>query len=536
MAADPWSQFVEKPAANDPWGQFVPQAPASTAAAAPPSAPQASPAIAQPQSMPGILNRPAGQSVGDYLAQLYQMDKPGLGQVGQFGLDYARVAGNTLLGYDRIAAGFQAPHGFQQTPSGQWQSANDPTAEAAAFASERAKTAAAQARLGLPATIAATLTGGGPLGEVAAGVRASPYLSKLPGWLASRVAGGTAGTGSAAVGAANRGEDATWPTLIAGALGTLVGAPTGGAGGAVARSVEEAQNAESAAYFPTHSMNFPMHQISDAYYDAAKALTKDQQAGLSSGFNSQIAKHIEENSKTFTTSASEIDGFQRGVNEAARTNADRVFAKGINDNLNNVLSNTKPVTPSGDPSPVFATGDAAKQLAKAKLLASRRMNAEQIAEVRRVGGLEGGPGVGDVGSSWAYDALKANPQFYADPAVNAAMRKVAGAGSWIPPSYLFKHALAYPVAGALVGGGHGLATGDDPWTRAGEEALIGTGVGLTAGYGLPFLRNRLVGGALTQAAPTLTAGAPFAPATPFADAMKRVIYGFGAGGVRPSNR
>ena len=89
----------------------------------------------------------------------------------------------------------------------------------------------------------------------------------------------------------------------------------------------------------------------------------------------------------FGLASSKIDGFKRGLNEAATTKADGVLANGVSENLDNVLKNTKPVTPTGDPDPNFATGEAADLLAKAKLAASQRMNAEQIAEVRRVGGI-----------------------------------------------------------------------------------------------------------------------------------------------------
>ena len=62
-----------------------------------------------------------------------------------------------------------------------------------------------------------------------------------------------------------------------------------------------------------------------------------------------------------------------------------------------MLKNVKPVTPSGDPDPNFATGEAADLLAKAKLAASQRMNAERIAEARRVGGIPG-ESLGETGS------------------------------------------------------------------------------------------------------------------------------------------
>ena len=560
-----------------------------------------------------LWDKPADVSWGDYAqAHLQPLD------------DTVRSAANAFGG-DRFAAMMDRLTGTGPKLSELvTQSATGQPTDMLSI--ERARSAAAAQR-DPSATAAGDVLGGamigGPIGEAAQGLRAAPYISKLPGWLASRVAGGTVGAGSSALGAYGRGDDITMPTLVGGAIGAVIGAPSG-TPGPLARSVEEARNAESSAYFPTHSIKFPMNQISDAYHDAQGALTKDQEAGLSPGFRSTLAQHIEENEKTATTSASEIDGFQRGLNEAAKTKADGVLANSISENLDNVLQNVKPVignptsttvpsgtvrvyhgagtgtspseygdsgawvsssptyaknwgsgnktvyytdvptnelpsgvaeqhelngvipnfqlsprqtaglkafTRPGDPDPNFATGEAADLLAKAKLAASRRMNAQGIAEARRVGGLPG-ESVGETGSGWARGELKTNPQFYTDPDVNAAMRSVAGAGSWLPPSYLFKHALAYPVAGALIGGGHRLATGgDNPWWKAGQEALEYGGAGIAAGYGIPAVRSGLVSRAMTQAAPTLTAGAPFPPPS-FLDEIRRLMYGRLAAGFQ----
>ena len=490
--------------------------------AAPSSAPAAASDIAQPDTLPGLDPRTA--TTGDYFAKLYQA-AGGLGQIGQFAADYGRRAANVYGEGDSTLASLKALGG---DVTGQ---RNDYLSNLAA---ERAKTAAAGQRIGPAGELAANMTGAGPLGAVAQGLKTAPYVSSLPGWLASRVAGGTVGAGSAALGASGRGEDVGLPTLIGGAVGAAVGAPGGGARGPLAQSVDEAGSAESAAYFPTHSVDFPKYKVSDAYYDAANSLSKDQQAGLSSGFNSTVARHLKENSNTSTTSASEIDGFQRGVNEAARTNADRVFANGINANLDNVLTNVKPVTPNGNPDPNFATGEAADLLATAKLAASRRMNAQAIAKAQYEAGLPGYPGIGQVAGDWARGELKSNPQFYADPDVNQAMRSVGGAGTWLPPSYLFKHAFAYPLAGGLAGGVHGYETGgDSPWTHAFTEAGTTGGALALASYGLPGARNYLVNKALKEAAPTLTAGAPFAPSSPFADAIRNLLYPQAAAGFHP---
>ena len=462
----------------------------------------------KPLGQTAFWNKPANVSWGDYAAaHLQPLD------------DMVRAASNTFGG-DRFAAMMSNLTGI----GGGDLAAQRAQSEARAKADP---SATAQGN------VVGALMPGGVLGEAAQGGRAIGEAAGLPWWLASPLAGATVGGGATAGGEALRGEPFSPRDIGIGALtGGVVGAPTGGPD-LVARSVQEAKDAESAAYFPTHSIKFPMTEVSDAYHDAQGALSKDQEAGLSSGFRSTIAQHIEQNENTATTSASEIDGFKRGLNEAATTKADGVLANGVSENLDNVLKNTKPVTPTGDPDPNFATGEAADLLAKAKLAASQRMNAEQIAEVRRVGGLPG-ESIGNTGSSWARGALKGDPQFYTDPDVNAAMRSVAGAGSWLPPSYLFKHALAYPVAGALIGGGHGYATGgENPWEHAGTEALEMGGAGIAAGYGLPAGRSGLVSQALKRAAPTLTTGAPFPPGQPILDEVRNIIYGRSAAGFKP---
>jgi hypothetical protein len=114
-----------------------------------------------------------------------------------------------------------------------------------------------------------------------------------------------------------------------------------------------------------------------------------------------------------------------------------------------------------------------------------------------------------------YSELKANPKFYSDPDVNAAMRGVAGAGSAIQGGWLIKHAVAYPAIGAGIGalggagsGFFGAGKGEDPWSRAAEEAAFFGGGGLLAGAGAKWGRNALTNRAIRAAAPTLTGGRP----------------------------
>ena len=59
------------------------------------------------------------------------------------------------------------------------------------------------------------------------------------------------------------------------------------------------------------------------------------------------------------------------------------------------------------------------------------------------------------------------------------------------------------------------------------------GAGIAAGYGLPAVRSGLVSRALTNAAPTLTAGASFPPPSTLRDWVRSIIYGQGAAGKLP---
>ena len=163
-------------------------APTPAAVAAPAPAPATSGAssdIAQPDDTLGNMSwfdpRAANSTTKDFLlAHLGELGK-GLGQMGGAADDYARVASNTYGLGDRLAS---------------YMGGTD-------LADERAKTAAASARLGTAGTIAASMTGGGPLGEVAGAVKgALPIAGRFAGPLAGAITGGAATT----AGEAGRGE------------------------------------------------------------------------------------------------------------------------------------------------------------------------------------------------------------------------------------------------------------------------------------------------------------------------------------------
>ena len=374
--------------------------------------------------------------------------------------------------------------------------------------------------------------------------RAATGGSRLAGWGAGTLASGAQGAGSAALGTLGHGGSAQ-DAENAAEWGAVLGLGTGALGvgsarprGAPTLSAAEAEAARDLAYAPMNSVQFHPNDVDPAYTSVFTGLGKDQRAGLSPGFQSTLRDHLDQIGQGVTT-AGEIDGFARGVREAASTNADKVVAGRINENLRNVLESATPV--SG-----HSPGVAAVMQDGANVAQARFKNAQMLEEWRRQANLPTSGGIGEVAPSGAYSELKANPQFYSDPDVNAAMRGVAGAGGMIPGGWLIKHAVAYPAIGAALGaagggaaGFAGAGKGEDPWAKAAEEAAFFGGGGLLAGGGARFARNALTNRALRAAAPTLTSGAPYAaPPTAMRDIVRSLIYSQGGGGepVRPLSR
>ena len=167
MADDPLFGFRPVAAAPDPLMGYTPTT-------APPAA---SSDIAQPGDSLGNMSaldpRAANSSWKDFLlAHLSELGK-GASQLGGAASDYARPAANVYGEGDSTLASLKALAG---DVTGQTKGTDYLTNLAAA----KGDTAAASARLCTPGTIAATLTGGGPLGSLSegAGTMAAPYLGK----------------------------------------------------------------------------------------------------------------------------------------------------------------------------------------------------------------------------------------------------------------------------------------------------------------------------------------------------------------------
>ena len=263
---------------------------------------------------------------------------------------------------------------------------------------------------------------------------------------------------------------------------------------------------------------------SDRVYDAARSsLTPAQRSGISPGMNQAIKAQRDEIANAANgPSADDINGFAGRIFDGATSRDDQALAAKIKNNLTNgVLGGAQPT--SG-----HAVGEAIPLNDAANQATSNLKNSQMLDDWRAAAKIPGSGGIGEEATTGAQSALKNQPYYYSDPSSNAAMKNIAGAGSLLPGSWLFKHSVGYPLAGAavggLLGGGHGYQTGgDSPWVNAGKEALEMGSVGLLTGYGLPLARSGLASRALNQSAPALTQGATFAKQPPATGALLRAL-------------
>lgn len=314
--------------------------PTGRSAAIPLDQPVSSPGIAQPtDTLPGL--NPLTATAGDYLAKLHQAAS-GLGQIGQKAVDYGRVAANTFGQGDIGTAGIKSLYG-DLTGAG--------SDLPAALKAEQAKTAAASADLGTAGTIAANITGSGPMATAGIGKTvakaATPYVSPyVAGLIGGATEGGTIG-GASSLG---KGEDVGWGTLI----GTLFGFGSGALGGtgrgasvpkAADRAALEADQAAKLAALKQPKFN--PNDVDTAYRDAVVSLDPAQRANVSYGFRQNVIRNRAENARTGGTSAADVNGFARNPFDAVRTNGDNVLAARIRDNLvgpKGILATARPIT------------------------------------------------------------------------------------------------------------------------------------------------------------------------------------------------
>ena len=513
----------------------------------------------QPDSLGqmGVFDpRAASSTWPDYLmAHLAEATK-GIGQVGQTAADYARTAANTYGRGDSTLASLKALYGDVTGPS----NANDYLSN---LARAKADTAAASARLGPAGTFAANMTGGGPLGDVAQSVRAAPYLSKLPGWLASRIAGGTVGGVSTAAGEAGRNESLSpWDIGIGTLAGGVVGAP-GESRGAPATPVPEGvlrANAKT-AFEPLDEMVFHGPSQVKPALDAVTNTMTQSERDIAASTMAKVNKLAD----TDLATGSDIQSYQKIFGGLSKTgnDMDREFAPKFKSALENVMQADpygRNVTPGQGMSLMlpgslggtgFAAGDAAAARDAGNIPFGRANDVARLDDPNSgwiaQSQVKGGPDVGNQISSWLRtpegQRLAPRPAPGAPPNAFTAYNTVAGTGAKpeaIP--WYVKHFMIAPVVGGIAKEGFDAATGDQhqsPMARIGEDlAAGGMFMGAGLGYrGLTAKSNQLLQQrALDALRSTVSTGnyqAPMQPGTPLRDWVRQFIYSQGAANRLP---
>ena len=516
--------------------------------------------FSQPDASATAPLDPRTATTGDYLVRARQL-AGGLKQIGQAGLDYGRTAANTLgIGDSLLASQKAVWNDITGNAQNAGPNANDYLSNLAAA---KADTAAASARLGPAGTFAANMTGGGPIGDVAQSLRAAPYLSKLPGWLASRIAGGTVGGVSTAAGEAGRNESLSpWDIGIGTLAGGVVGAP-GTSRGAPAPSVAEgALRADATtAYSPLDEYVFHgPSQIKPALDSVTNTMTKSEQ-DLATSTMAKVNKLADTNLAT----GSDIQSYQKifGGLSKSGNDVDREFAPQFKTALETVMQGDpygRNLTPGKGMSlqlpgslgnTGLTTGGAAEARDAGDVFFGRANDVNRLDDPtsgwRAQSQVAGGPDVGNQISSWLRTAegqrYAPQPAPGAPPNAFTAYNTAAGTGAnpeAIP--WYVKHFMIAPVAGAVAKEGFDAATGQEhpsPMTRVGEDLGAGAlflGAGL--GYrGLTGHLNELTQQrALDALRSTISTGnyqAPMQPPQSLRDWVRSIIYSQSAAGKLP---
>jgi hypothetical protein len=545
MADDPWGQFVAKPAA-DPWAQFAP----SAATPAKPAA--ASSDIAQPGddtlgNMGWNDPRAANASTKDFLLAHLASAGQGLSQIGGAAADYARTAANVYGTGDSTLASLKALYG---DVTGNTQG----TDYLSNLAKAKADTAAASSRLGTAGTIAATMTGAGPLGELASG--AGGAITPLVGgnkWLGGVLGSAAVGGGSTAAGEVGRNE-ALSPSDIG--VGTLFGAAGGAPGGVVGRggavappiSADDLHAAAQRIYKPLDNIIFnsssEVHPELDAFKTAIGNTTDltgkrlDQAKGTSAILDDLYG--------TPQLTGRNIQEAQRSLDKIASSPSssvqDQEYAPKLKSALQNVMDNGLPF--AGVPAGNQASGYAGLVQKAGDLIHGRAEDVDTLNTMIQKSQSGNKPDLG--AQMGAYMNSKSGmgfikpgtPQYDAANALSDTMQAPLTSGQGLT-MWDLKHHLMWPGIG-LAGAGAlsltGTEEGHQPaWAQIPEDIA-----GLGAGF---LLKNRLNAAgmkaqqqALAAARTAFSTGnaqAPVLPDAPFRDAVRRLIFGQGAAGQLP---
>lgn len=547
MAADPWAQFVDKPAA-DPWAQFAPSTPAAPIQnGGNYSNPIPEPAIAQPGDSLGNMGafdpRAKDASWKDFLlAHLSELGK-GAGQIGGAAADYARTAANVYGEGDSTLASLKALYG---DATGNTQG----TDYLSNLAKAKADTAAASDRLGTAGSIAATLTGGGPLGEVAGAVKSAiPFAGRFAGPLAGAITGG----GATAAGELGRDDPMSLKDIAIGtAAGGVGGAPSQGGALAPAQSAADLTAQAKAAYKPLTNVLYDakseIHPAIDPI-DAQNALRdwsgyKWNDATKTKGEINTLLNKPQLSANDLQQSQSYLNGI---AGDGRSDPNDALYAAHYAKKLQGVLDNATPQTgvPSTWSNPTGAPSFASAQKAAGDALYGKAQDVGRLDDWIAKSEVAGGGAGTDVGSQASSYLRSGTGQQFAAPGTPQydALNTLAGTAakeSSIP--WWVKHFVIAPTAGTAINEGISALTGEheSPLEHVGADLGMGLAIaGSMSGYGAYSGAKARAAQqrALAAARSTLSTGAFQAPVAPgsssFSDAVRRLIFSRGAAGQLP---
>jgi hypothetical protein len=514
--------------------------------------PAASGDIAQPGddtlgNMGWLDPRAANASTKDFvLAHLGELGK-GLSQMGGTAADYARVAANTYGLGDSLTASTKALYG---DATGNTQG----TDYLSNLAAAKAATAAASARLGTAGNIAASMTGGGPLAELASG--AGSAITPLVGgnrWLGGVLGSAAVGGGSTAAGEVGRNEAVSpWDIGVGTALGAAGGVPGGvvDRGGALAPpiSADDLHAAARQIYKPLDNIIFDakseVHPELDAFKTAIGNTTDltgkrlDQAKGTSAILDDLYG--------TPQLTGRNIQEAQRSLDKIAASQSssvqDQEYAPKLKAALGNVMDNGLPF--AGVPAGNQASGYAGLVQKAGDLIHGRAKDVDNLETMVAKSESGNKPDLGAqmgayMNSKSGMNFIKpGTPQYDAANVLSQSAQAPLTSGQGLT-MWDLKHHLMWPAIG-LGGAGAlsltGTEEGHQPaWAQIPEDIA-----GLGAGF---LLKNRLAAAgmkgqqqALAAARTAFSTGqaqAPVLPAAPFRDAVRQLIFGQGAAGQLP---
>jgi hypothetical protein len=490
--------------------------------------------------------RAANASTKDFvLAHLSELGK-GLGQMGGTAADYARTAANTYGQGDSTLASLKAL-------AGDVTGATKDNSYLSNLAAAKAATAAASDRLGTAGNIAANMTGGGPLGEVASSVggMAAPYVGK---WAGGVLGSAATGGGATAAGELGRNESVSpWDIGVGTALGGAGGAPGGvvGRGGTLAPAIsaDDLHAAASAIYKPLDNIIFDakseVHPELDAFKNAIGSTTDltNKRLGQATG-TSAILDDLYGSAQL---TGRNIQESQRSLDKIAASPSasvqDQEYAPKLKSALQNVMDNGLPFAgvPASAPQ---ASGYAGLVQKAGDLIHGRAEDVDNLETMVAKSQAGNKPDLGAqmgayMTSNQGMNFIKpSTPQYAAANTLSDTAQAPLTSGDGLT-MWDLKHHLLWPavgLAGAQVAGAYGSAEGHQPWWATIPEDVGGVLAGVALKKGLGMAGARAQQQALAAARTAFSTGqaqAPVLPGAPLRDTMRRLMFGQAAAGQLP---